>query len=372
MLKELDLVYRTMFAELGQRCLDAEFDRDFSETGRFRKVAVKGRDYWYFEDRQGAEGKLVRRYVGPDADPEIAKRVAAFQTLKDNYRARRKLVSTLTREAGLPSPDRLTGDLVEAFWKHGLFRLRVVLVGTAAFQCYSGLLGVKLPSAPMQTGDVDFAQFHSVSVSIEDTLPPVVEILRQVDPSFREVPHISDGRQATQFINDQHYKVEFLTPNRGSAEHDGQPTKMPALGGAAATPLRFLDFLITEPARSVMLHKGGISVLVPTPERFAVHKMIVAMRRRQDTDGALKQEKDLRQAGLLAAALEVTRRAADFAEAFKEAWDRGPAWRQDLTRARSMLPTDLRGAFDRVLSAGREEVGRETFFSANPAPAPPR
>src|SRR5258707_7535910 len=57
---------------------------------------------------------LFRSYVGPDADPEIAKRVAAFQTLKDDFRARRKLVSTLTREAGLPSPDRLTGDLVEA------------------------------------------------------------------------------------------------------------------------------------------------------------------------------------------------------------------------------------------------------------------
>src|SRR5258707_15547292 len=95
---------------------------------------------------------LFRSYVGPDADPEIAKRVAAFQTLKDDFRARRKLVSTLTREAGLPSPDRLTGDLVEAFWKHGLFRLRGVLVGTAAFQCYLGLLGVKLASAPMQTG----------------------------------------------------------------------------------------------------------------------------------------------------------------------------------------------------------------------------
>lgn len=363
--KEIDLVYRTMLAELGQRCLDAEFDRDFPESGRFREVPVKGRNYWYFEDRQEPGGKPVRRYVGPDADPEIAKRVAAFQIVKDNYKARRKLVSTLTREAGLPAPDRFTGDIVEAFWKNGIFRLRAVLVGTAAFPCYSGLLGLKFPSAPMQTGDIDFAQFHSVSASVEATLPPVLDVLREVDPSFREVPHMADNRQAAQFINDKHFKVEFLTPNRGSADHEGQLTIMPAFGGAAATPLRFLDFLITDPTRGVMLHKGGISVLVPSPERFAIHKIIVAVRRREDHAGVLKREKDLRQAGLLAAAIETTRGGADFAQAFKEAWDRGPAWREALTRGRRLLASEFRDALSRILSTGCDELGMEHFFSAD-------
>lgn len=61
---------------------------------------------------------------------------------------------------------------------------------------------------------------------------------------------------------------------------------MPALGGASADPLRFLDFLIYEPVRAVLLHKSGISVIVPAPERYAVHKLIVASRRVVDTIGA--------------------------------------------------------------------------------------
>ena len=40
-----------------------------------------------------------------------------------------------------------------------------------------------------------------------------------------------------------------------------------------------LDFLIRDPVRTVLLHRSGVPVLVPSPERFAVHKLIVATRR---------------------------------------------------------------------------------------------
>src|SRR3546814_20297986 len=100
-----------MFAELAQRSLDASFTTDFSTSGNFVRVPVKGRNYWYFEETQPSK---KRKYVGPASDPEIADRVAAFTAIKDDLRARRKLVSTLTREAGLPPPDRFTGDIVGA------------------------------------------------------------------------------------------------------------------------------------------------------------------------------------------------------------------------------------------------------------------
>ena len=76
-MKEIDLVYRTMFAELGQRSLDAAFETEFSTTGNFVRVPVKGRDYWYFEETQP---KKSRKYVGPADDPEIAKRVEDFHS----------------------------------------------------------------------------------------------------------------------------------------------------------------------------------------------------------------------------------------------------------------------------------------------------
>jgi hypothetical protein len=207
-LKEIDLVYRTMFAELTQRSLDASFQADFPLDGWFSEVPVKGRKYWYFDRR--VEGRLIRKYLGPQGDNEIDRRVAAFREIKDDVKARRKLVSTLTREASLPAPERFTGDVVEALGAGGLFRLRGVLIGTVAFQCYPGLLGVRLPSTSMQTGDADFAQFHSVSAAVDDTLPPVLELLQNLDSSFREIPHQADSRHSTAFENKSRYRVEFL------------------------------------------------------------------------------------------------------------------------------------------------------------------
>jgi hypothetical protein len=365
-MKTLDLMYRTMFAELAQRSLDASFETDFSTAGNLVRVPVKGRDYWYFEETQP---KKTRKYVGPADDPEIAKRVEAFKEIKDDLRARRKLVSTLTRQAGLMAPDRFTGDIVEALGNAGIFRLRGVLVGTAAFQTYAGHLGVRLPGASLQTGDADFAQRYSVSSSMEDSLLPVLDILRSVDPTFREIPHRSDPTQVTQFENAARYKVEFLTPNRGSDDYADRASPMPALGGASAQPLRFLDFLIHEPVRTVMLHRSGVPVTVPSPERYAVHKLIVASRRQSDATGIAKREKDIHQARLLLEALEITRRQDDLAEVFAEAWNRGSSWREAIEKALGLMQDKHREAAVKTLLRALSSIGEELDGFAKSASA---
>ncbi|AZO47907.1 MAG: hypothetical protein EOS54_11015 [Mesorhizobium sp.] len=353
-MKTIDLAYRTMYAELVQRSLDASFETDFSTAGNFVRVPVKGRDYWYFEETRPTK---TRRYVGPAEDPEIAKRVAAFKEIKSDLRSRRKLVSSLVRDAGLTAPDPVTGDVVEALEKAGLFRLRAVLVGTVAFQTYAGHLGVRLRGAALQTGDADFAQFHSVSAEVDDSLPPVIEVLKAVDPTFREVPHRTDAGRATQFENASRYRVDFLTPNRGSDDHADHASPMPSLGGASAQPLRFLDFLIRDPVRTVLLHRSGVPVLVPSPERFAVHKLIVAARR--ERSAGAKREKDLYQASLLVEALDVTRRQDDLAFAFAEAWNRGDAWRDALRKGLNLLGPDSRDMVDLVLGTALAAVGAQ-------------
>ncbi|NVD41763.1 hypothetical protein HT585_23110 [Ensifer sp. HO-A22] len=327
-MKQIDLMYRTMTAELGQRLLDASFSADFPVEGRFVGVNNKGRKYWYFDKPPEGEGyRQQRRYVGPADDPEINKRVEDFKAIKDDAKARRKFVSTLVREAGLPEPDRFTGDVVEALANAGIFRLRACLVGSVAFSTYAGHLGVRLPAASFQTGDADFAQDYAISADVGDSLPPILDILKGLDPTFRPVLHRSGSPRVTGFINRSGYKVEFLTGNRGSDDHMDKPADMPALGGASAEPLRFLDFLIYEPIRAVMLHKSGISVIVPAPERYAVHKLIVASRRAVDTLGSAKRDKDLRQAGLLFEALDVANRLNELSDALHEACERGVAWR---------------------------------------------
>ncbi len=332
-MKTLDLMYSTMLAELGQRSLDGAFSTDFPTDGNFVSVPVKGRDYWYF-DQPGAR----RRYVGPADDEEIARRVSEFQTVKDDIRSRRKLVSTLIREAYMPTPERLSGDVVSALADAGLFRLRGVLVGTVAFSCYAGILGVRLPTAALQTGDADFAQDFAVSAEVLDSIPPILDVLHAVDPTFRAIPHSSGVHGSTAFVNKGGYRVEFLTGNRGSDDNTGKPSLMPALGGASAEPLRFLDFLIYEPMRAIVLHGSGVPVLVPAPERYAVHKLIVATRRRTDEGGSMKSQKDLMQAGLLMEAMRDTRRSDELALAWVEAWGRGEAWRDALIKGLGMMP----------------------------------
>ncbi len=329
-MKQIDLMFRTMVAELQQRTFDAQWSADFPPTGRFVKVTVDSRAYWYFDQPDG-QGGQKRRYVGPIDDREITARVETFKGEKDDFQNRRKMVAALTREAGMIAPDRFTGTVIETLAAAGLFRLRGVLVGTVAFQCYSAHLGVRLPMAAILTGDADLAQDYAISSEVQDSIPPIVDLLQSVDPSFRALPHVSGSPLSNAFRNSSGYRVEFLTTNRGGEDYSDQPAKMPALGGASAEPLRFMDFLLRDPVRTVLLHSAGISVVVPDPSRFAIHKLIVAGRRKDDTGGRAKKAKDLRQAGMLFEALQETRDGANLADTLREAWDRGPSWRSALT-----------------------------------------
>lgn len=356
-MKLIDFTYQTLYSELAQRSLDASFTSEFSLDGRFVPVEVKGRKFWYYDAAKQA-GDVVpkrRRYVGPADDPEISQRVETFKDLKEDYRARTRLVSTLVREAYLPRPEGLAGPIIEALAEAGFFRLRGVIVGTVAFQCYSALLGVRLFNAIMQTGDADFAQFHSIANAVGDNMPPILEVLRGIDPTFREIPHQMDGRFTTKYSTRSGYKVEFLTPNTGSDDYSDRPASMPALGGTAAQPLRFLDFLIYQPVRAVVLHGAGIPVLVPAPERFAIHKLIVASRRSLHDDGMAKSGKDRAQAAELIEALAAQRNHVALADAYMEAWDRGPAWRDAIRTSIDQLKTA--DAVRAALAEGLRKIG---------------
>lgn len=168
-MKQIDLVYRTAFAELAQRTFDAQFQADFPlKVGLlpFRsRAAIIGILISY------PEGKDKRRYVGPQDDVDITARVKAHRQVKDDIRERRKLVGMLLRSGGMSAPDRFAGEVTKALADAGLFRLRALLVGSVAFSCYSGLLGVRLPGTSMQTGDADFAQDFAISAEVEDSLP---------------------------------------------------------------------------------------------------------------------------------------------------------------------------------------------------------
>ena len=125
---------------------------------------------------------------------------------------------------------------------------------------------------------------------------------------------------------------------------------MPALGGASAENLRFLDYLIYEPVRTVLLFREGVNVLVPAPERYAIHKLIVSSRRLTDTLGRVKADKDLTQAALLFEALVETRHDGELVDAWEEAWDRGNAWKEGIVSGLLRLPKNGVKALEKALS----------------------
>jgi hypothetical protein len=323
------LVMQTTYAELLDRCANAAFSEAFAEEGAFIAKTVKDRKYWYFQT--GAGENRTQKYVGPET-PELLERIAHHREIRDDIRERRSLVSTLIRSFGLHRPVPEIGNVLAALAKAGVFRLRGVLVGTVAFQTYPAMLGVRLSGAPLQTGDVDIAQFKNVSVAVEDTTPaPVLDVLKEVDRSFRAIPHVVDGRRVTSYAAKGGVRVDFLTPNEGG--ETGEPQALPALQ-TDAQPLRFLDYLIHEPEPAVILHDAGIYVHVPAPARYAIHKLIVSRRRQE---GAAKRAKDVQQAGTLLRALADIR-PHDLKEAWEEARARGPKWRQLLDEALTEVP----------------------------------
>jgi hypothetical protein len=241
-------------------------------------------------------------------------------------------------------PDDRTGALLAALAKVGLFRLRACLIGTVASQCYAGLLGTKLPGAVVRTGDLDLAQSHAVSVAIaeDERAPPILDVLRSVDPTFREVPCAPDGRSTAAYAGEEGCRVELLVPNRGR-ERDG-PQPLPAIGPMAA-PICFLDYLIYDAIPAVLLHEAGLLVNVPRPERYALHKLIVSRRRRE---GAAKIDKDLAQAAILLDIL-AERRKADLRDAWEELLSRGPKWRRLAREGLGNLPAGILARIEPVI-----------------------
>lgn len=331
-MRSFPLPITTLFANLEERAHDADFAETFSAddpiesvgAGAFSRKKRNGRFYWYWQWRDGNTVRL--RYVGPVTDKAITERVKRFAELKFDYDERRALVRSLV-SAGLPRADAMSGEIIDAMGRAGFFRLRGVLIGTAAYQCYAGVLGARIKEATTMTEDADLAQFFAIANQIDDQMLPILDVLRDIDETFNPVPHISGSSKSTCFINRTKFKVEFLTPNRGSDDYEGRPAKMAALSGAAAQPLRFLDFLIRNPMRSVVLHGAGVPVTVPTPERYAIHKLIVAERRKDSN--VSKINKDVAQSVMLIEAMS-QKRFVDLSSAWQEAWERGASWREQL------------------------------------------
>lgn len=315
-----------------QDLLRLHLDETASELiGSIEERSRNGRVYLYDKFRIGTDMKS--RYLG-EGTPELRTRLTRAAELKAAGEERRKTMARLARilrAEGFIGTDRDTGSLLLAFARAGVFRLAGTLVGTAAYALYQGDLGVRFDSEELaQTGDIDFASFERLSVALGDEVEENPgDILQAL--KFDAVPGVQDRQVWKWRQNRGTSMVEFLTPAFG----DERVKPLPALG-VSAQALNYLNFLIAEPIPAVALYRSGVLVQIPRPERFAIHKLIVADRRHGGPDQA-KSRKDRGQAAFLIEVLAEDR-PDDLRGAYEDALSRGPRWRQRLEASLARMP----------------------------------
>jgi hypothetical protein len=291
-----------------------------------------GRTYWYDAYRIG--DSLKKKYLGEDSaemTDRIARHADLGQTRKERASHRNRLVRILRAE-GFMTTDAATGSILNALARAGAFRLGATVVGTHAFRLYEGELGLRYSfDETAQTGDIDIAQFERLSLAVDDQADPPLPATFQ-ELSFAPVPSLGSTATWRWKQTKSETLVEFLTP---SFRPEEDIRELPALG-VSAQSLHFLNYLIADPIKAAALYRSGVLVQIPRPERFAIHKLIVADRRRGGPD-ALKSVKDRAQAAFLVAALAEDR-PDELREAYAEAMENGPKWRDRIGASLRRMP----------------------------------
>ncbi len=288
--------------------------------------------YWYDSFRVGSD--VRKAYIGEDSE-DIRARLARHADLaarRVEAQAARARTIRILRAEGFLGVDGATGALLHAFAQAGVFRLGGTIVGTQAFRLYEGELGLRYAfDQAAQTQDIDIASFERLSLALDDEAsPPLQSILK--DFAFEAVPLLR-GAGAWRWRQTRgDLLVEFLTP---SFDEDEGVRPLAALK-VEAQALHHLNFLIADPIAAAVPYRRGVLVQIPRPERFAIHKLIVADRRK-DGPGSLKAVKDRAQAAFLIEALAEDR-PDDLAEAFDDAASRGPRWRERLGTTLARMP----------------------------------
>jgi hypothetical protein len=302
-----------------------------AERGTVYKQTVKGIDYLYVRASVGAARR--DRFLGRADDPEVQARVAIAKEEARRAAERRKTVRIL-RAQGVPAPSAELGRVLDALADAGLFG-EAVLVGTAAYQCYSPIVGVALPAASLMTQDADLAT-ATLALAADEGEATLETILKRADPSFRPIPALARGAPPSHFRSASGFLVDLLTPQLRRSDPNPMPLKALAAGAA---PIQHLGWLIEMPVPAAALHGPGVSVRVPQPARYAAHKLIIAQKRRTE---AAKRQKDLLQAKAL---IEALRRSDPWglADAIDDARSRGrDGWQRPLDRSLSELGIERR------------------------------
>lgn len=332
----LPLLAQTTYARLVDLLLTSEAG-DLAAGTTLVSKTIRGRRYWYAQRHEA--GKKLQSYVGPET-PEIAAVIERWRRGRAEADSRAELVA-MARAGGVHVVGAAEAAVLARLAP--VFRIGGVLVGSHAFAVLGNMLGVRWQDAIVRTDDVDIAHDHRIAVALARDGQPA-DLRKALGDPLPRFSALSPTDPATSFrVRGTEIEVELLTPLVG--KESTRPIQIGPLG-VAATPLRFLDYLIEETQPAAVVGGSGVLVNVPRPGRFALHKLIVASRRSLARAPALaKAPKDRAQAGALLSVL-LSELPGEITIAWKALSRRGRAWvaaaAASLARLEPDLVTDLR------------------------------
>ena len=314
-MKPIPLAIQTLYHDLVQQVHAVT-----EKVGSIYSRKLKGSEYTYLKQAVGNTRSDI--FLGRTDDETVQRRVLLIRQETSRAKERRKIISTL-KSAGIPVPATMLGAVLDTLADAGIAS-RTVVVGTAAYQWDTTGAEERLRCT----------RRPGRSVSADSEGETIEEILKRADATFAPIPGLDAKALPCSFRSAAGFVVDLVTPQL----HRDDPNPLPLPGLAAgATPLQHLRWLIENPIPAAALYGSGVPIHVPTPPRFAIHKLILAQKRTHDRP---KRGKDLAQAKALIDVLLESDRWA-LADAYHDACEQGDrGWRQPIVRSLAELGID--------------------------------
>ena len=170
-------------------------------------------------------------------------------------------------------------EVLRRYHKAGLLE-HVIIVGSWCIYFYKDYFNKESYMTSIRTSDIDFLVPIPVKLRKPDDMFTLVEDLGYI--------RIFSGEKGYVKFAHPELTIEFLVPEIGRGSD--KPYPIPQLG-INAQPLRYLHFLQDN---AISLDFEGMSIRVPHPAAYALHKFIIFMRRTKpdkrdrDIEGALR------------------------------------------------------------------------------------
>jgi hypothetical protein len=327
---------RQLYAQLLAECT-----REAAPAGRgisFVSKRLRGRQHWYMQLVVGSS--KTQHYLGPDSE-ELRRQIDREKALEARAapeRESREKLAAMLIAGGAGSVSAAEARVLELVERAGVFLVGGTLVGSHAFAVYGNMLGVRWETESTRTQDIDLAADSSLKIGIDDAPADLHKALMEAGMGFFEIPALDYRQPSTLYtIRGRNLTVDLLTPMRGRAS--AKPIEIRALGAVAA-PVRFIEYLLEQTVPAVVVARAGILVNVPAPARFALHKLVTAVRR--PAAWQTRALKDLSQARQLLEVL-VEDRPGDILLAAEAARGQQKKFQQQLRQGIRRLPEALAG-----------------------------